>query len=60
MNLIVTLQLRNMPDATDPETVVEVLRRQAAEWLDFDRHPEDLSISVERIRPQPRKRLTPF
>lgn len=48
MNLIVTLRLDNLPKDTDPEEVVRLLRGCAAEWLDFDRHPEDLAVVAER------------
>jgi hypothetical protein len=49
MNLTVTLQLDNLPDATDIETVHDVIRRQLAEWLDFDQHPQDLRVTVEDL-----------
>lgn len=46
MNIIVTLQLDNMPDDTNPKVVEDVIRRQTAEWLDFDRHPQDLRVTA--------------
>jgi len=49
MNVTVILQLDNMPDDTDLEVVADVIRRQLNEWLDFDRHPEDLEVSCQRI-----------
>lgn len=48
MNLRVTLQLDNMPEDTDLETVSDTLRWQIYEWLDFDRHPADLHLTVEK------------
>jgi hypothetical protein len=53
MNLTVTLQLDNMPDDTDPEVVGDVVRRQVNEWLDFDWHPQDVHLSVEKTPCQP-------
>jgi len=46
MNIVVTLQLDNMPNDTDLEVVEDVIRRQAAEWLDLDRHPQDLRVTA--------------
>ena len=46
MNIAVTLQLDNMPDETDLEVVEDVIRRQAAEWLDLDRHSQDLHVTA--------------
>lgn len=48
MKLTVTIRLENLPEDTDPDEVVRVLRNCAAEWLDFDQHPEDLHLSVEK------------
>ena len=48
MNLKVSLQLDNMPEDTDLETVSDILRRQIYEWLDFDCHPADLHLTVEK------------
>ena len=48
MKLTVTLQLDNMPIDTDPAAVADTIRRQVAEGLDFDQHPEDLHIYLER------------
>jgi hypothetical protein len=42
MNITVHLQLDNMPDDADLEVVESVIRRQLNEWLEFDRHPDDL------------------
>jgi hypothetical protein len=53
MNVTVIVQLNNLPDATDLETVRAVVRRHIAEWLDFDRHPEDMHVTVEARRPCP-------
>jgi hypothetical protein len=53
MNIIVTLQLDGMPDDTDLGNVVDVIRRQVAEWLDFDRCPQNLHITATRETPCP-------
>jgi hypothetical protein len=45
MNMTVTLQLENMPEDTDPDEVICVLRACANEWLDFDRNPENLTVN---------------
>ena len=53
MNVTVTLQLDNMPDDTHLKVVEDVIRRQVNEWLDFDRHPQDLRISAKGKKPCP-------
>ncbi len=47
MNIVVTIQLDNLPDATDLEAVHDTIRRQVVEHLDFDRHPHDMRVDVE-------------
>ena len=53
MNIVVTLQLDNMPNDTDLKLVEDVIRRQAAEWLDIDRHPQDLRVTARGEKPCP-------
>lgn len=53
MTILVTLQLENLPNDTRLETVESVIRRQLNEWLDFDRHPEDLHMTLEKRQPCP-------
>ena len=53
MNIVVTLQLDNMPNDTDLKVVEDVIRRQAAEWLDLDQHPQDLRVTARGEKPCP-------
>ena len=53
MNVVVILQLDNMPDDADLEALGDVIRRQAAEWLDLDRHPQDLRVTARGEKPCP-------
>ena len=46
MDIKAELLLRNMPANTEPESVKDALSRCAVEWLDFDRHPLDLTVNV--------------
>lgn len=46
MNIKITIKLTNMPEDTDIEHVNYTIRRQVAEWLDLDQHPEDMHVHV--------------
>jgi len=52
MDLQATVVLKAMPEDTDLDVVEHTLRGGVCEWLDFDRHPDDLSVSVGHL-PQP-------
>ena len=47
MKVIVTVELDNLPDDTNLEWVVDTIRCQVNEWLDFDCHPDDVHITLE-------------
>jgi UDP-2,3-diacylglucosamine pyrophosphatase LpxH len=38
--------LKNLPDDTDLETVCDVFRGGAGEWLDMDHHPQDMIVTA--------------
>jgi len=46
MNIQIILNLAEMPDDSNLEEVARVMRCCACEWLDMDRHPQDLTVEV--------------
>ena len=53
MTIIATIQLDEMPNDADLAEIERVIRTQLCEWLDFDRCPENLHVTLERRRPCP-------
>jgi hypothetical protein len=49
MDVKITIRLFNLPNDTDTGHVEWVLRRQIAEHLDLDSHPEDIQLFVREI-----------
>jgi UDP-2,3-diacylglucosamine pyrophosphatase LpxH len=45
--------MQNMPSDLESGTVESVLRRSICEWLDLDRHPQDLTVTVHQPKRQP-------
>jgi hypothetical protein len=46
VNIQIILNLAGMSDDSDLEEVARVMRVCACEWLDLDRHPQDLTVEV--------------
>lgn len=46
MDIKANVLMRNMSADTKPDAVKDILARCIAEWLDFDRHPDDLTIDL--------------
>jgi hypothetical protein len=53
MTIIATIELDEMPNDADLAEIERVIRTQLCEWLDFDRCPENLHVTLERRRPCP-------
>lgn len=45
MNVQIVLNLV-LPDDSDLEEVARIVRGCVCEWLDMDRHPDDLTVEV--------------
>jgi len=46
MNLQAAILLRNMPEGMELDTVERTLRGAVCEWLDYDKHPDDIEVSL--------------